>query len=190
MKRNFKHLMMALTAGAYLFALSSCSSDDNNPTPEEENENEVITKVELHFKEEGSDTERVFSWSDPDGEGGDNPTIEDIVLDAGKAYAVSIKLLDEVNDEDVTEEIEEEDIDHRFYYTPSEGSEITVSNLDQDKNGISLGINSTWTTGSPAEGSMHIVLRHYAEGGKQESDSVTDSKSSTDADISFTTKVQ
>lgn len=190
MKRRFKHVLMALAASAYLFSFSSCSKDDDNVTPEEENENEVITKVELHFKDTEGGEESVFTWSDPDGEGGANPVIQDVVLDAGKTYAVNIKLLDEVNDEDVTEEIEEEALDHRFYYMPSEGSEIIVSDLDKDPQGVTLGLNGKWTAGSAADGSIHIVLRHYAEGGKKESDTVTDSKSSTDADITFKTKVQ
>lgn len=188
MNITFKHSLIALAAGLFLFT-TSCSKDDDT-APEEENENEVITKVELHFNEVGTENDLVFSWSDPDGEGGNNPVIEEIALAPNKTYNVSIKLLDEVNNEDVTEEIEEEAVDHRFYYSPSDGANITVTDLDKDNNGVSVGIASKWATGAAADGNVHITLRHYPEGGKAESDLVTSSKSSTDADLVFQTSIQ
>jgi hypothetical protein len=48
-----------------------------------------------------------------------------------------------------------------------------------------LGITSVWSTGSAAAGTVTIVLRHYADGGKEADDPVTSPKSTTDAGAIF-----
>ncbi len=86
--------------------------------------------------------------------------------------------------------VEEENVDHRFYFEPSAGSNITVSNLDTDDNGVSLGLHSTWTSAGIANGNMTITLRHYPNGGKIETDAVSSTKSSTDLAVDFVTHVE
>lgn len=187
MTKKIKHLSAIAVAAIALFA-TSCSKDDDPII--EENENEVITTVKLHFKEQGTTNELVYSWKDADGPGGNAPVIDQIALQPGKTYNVSLSFLDEVNGEDITEEVSEENIDHRIYYVPSGSSNIQVTGLDKDDNNVTLGLNSVWTTTTASTGTVRVVLRHYAEGGKQEADLVNDPKSSTDVDIQFNSKVE
>lgn len=81
---------------------------------------------------------------------------------------------------------------HRFYFEPSVNSNITVDSLDRDANGVSLGLNSRWTTANPSTGTMKITLRHYGSTppNKLEADLVNSPKSSTDVEIEFPTSVQ
>src|SRR5690606_20550077 len=116
------------------------------------------------------------------------------VLAINKEYNVSVQLLNETHTpaEDITKEVEEEADEHRFYYQPSSGSNITVGDLDTDGNGVPLGITSKWTTTEAAIGTIKITLRHYAGNppNKAIDDAVDNAKSSTDVAVEFSTKVQ
>jgi hypothetical protein len=87
--------------------------------------------------------------------------------------------------------VEEENTAHRFYYEPGAGSNITVSNLDNDDDGMPLGITSTWTTGAAATGSIKVTLRHYpgTPPDKQAVDPVNSPKSGTDVEVTFVTDI-
>lgn len=187
MNQKFKHLLSIAIAATVLF-VTSCSKDDD--TTMEGNENEVITKVELRFKEQGTTNELVYSWKDLDGDGGNAPVIDQIVLQPGKIYDVTVSFLDEVNGKDITEEIIEEADEHRIYYVPSSTSNIQITDLDKDKNNITLGLNSVWTTTTISKSTVRLVLRHYAQGGKIETDLINDQKSNTDVDIVFNSMIE
>ncbi|MGN2375551.1 hypothetical protein ACTFAO_17960 [Sphingobacterium spiritivorum] len=187
MTQKFKHFSSIAVAAIVLFA-TSCSKDDD-PIPEE-NDNEVITTVQLRFKEQGTTNELLYAWKGADGAGGNAPVIDQIALQPGKSYDVSVSFLDEVNGEDITEEVSEENIDHRIYYVPSSTSNIQITNLDKDDNNVTLGLESIWTTTTASTGTVRVVLRHYPQGGKIETDLINDPKSSTDVDIQFNSKVE
>ncbi|RXK81329.1 hypothetical protein [Filimonas effusa] len=180
-----KTIKMLLAAGLISAAVTSCSKDDEAP---EVNDNEVITTVRV--KAVATDNTKdtlTFNWKDADGDGPGLPVIDPINLKAGKVYNVHILLLDETKTpvDNVTEEVESEGHDHRFYFDPS-GANITVSDLDKDKNNVSLGLQSKWTTiATAASGTIKITLRHYPNGGKSETDLVNSTKSSTDAEAVF-----
>ncbi len=183
-----KALRPLLAIAAFALVITSCKKD----VAEEENENEVITTVQLTFTPTGGGTPFTYKWEDPDGDGGAAPVIDMVTLAANTSYSVQLLLLDKTkNPVDTTSnEVIEEAEDHRFYYQPSTGSNITVSNLDNDPNGVPVGLNSTWTTTAAATGTMTITLRHYENGGKAVTDAINDSKSSTDAEVTFSTRVQ
>ena len=65
----------------------------------------------------------VLSFQDLDGDGEDAPVINSGDLAAGVTYNGSIELLNETESpaEDITEEVEEEDLDHQFFYTVGSG---------------------------------------------------------------------
>ena len=176
-----------LFATICVFGFSSCVKSNT----EEENDNEVITTMEVHLTPAGG-TEIVYKFDDPDGPGGTAATQDVITLAAAKTYAVRIVLLDKTKNpvDVITDEVREEAVDHRFYYEPSTGSNITVTNPDLDANGIPVGITSTWTTGATANGTVKITLRHYENGGKMANDLVSSTNSSTDAEVNFTTRIQ
>ena len=160
----------------------------------ESNEEEIVTTFVLTFTPDTGGTALVFQYDDPDGPGGVNPSQDQIMLSANTVYDVTVQLLNKTTnpDTDITEEIIEESDAHRFYYEPSTGSNITITNLDTDSDGVPLGVTSTWTTSSVATGIVKITLRHYPGNppGKLISDPVNSSKSGTDVEIEFETKVE
>jgi hypothetical protein len=188
MKRKISFAMMAFLASGVLF--SSCDKDD----VVEANEEEVITTMRLTLTPVGGGSVLTYQFDDPDGPGGANPTKDDIVLAPSKVYNVSVQLLNKTVTpaEDITEEVDEESEAHRFYYEVAAGSNITVNGLDTDTNGVPLGILSTWTTTTAATGKLKVTLRHYPGNppNKAIADPVNSTKSSTDIEVEFNTRVQ
>jgi hypothetical protein len=189
MKSYLVRILMGIGVTGVLF--SSCSKDDDN---KEENEEEVITTMLVKLTPASGGATLQFKYDDPDGPGGNAPTKEMITLAANKSYNVELLLLNKtVNPVDtVSEEVEEEGEAHRFYIAPTAGSNITVSGLDTDANNMPVGLNSTWTTTAAATGKVKITLRHYGGNppGKALADLVNSTKSSTDMEVEFDTKVQ
>ena len=167
---------------------SSCKKEKG-----ESNEEEVLTTMVITATPQGGGAPLVFTFDDPDGPGGGDPSQDVIALEANKTYEVALTILNTTVDpaEDITAEIREENIAHRFYFEPSANSHITVSDLDQDDNGMPLGLTSTWTTGAAASGNITITLRHYpgTPPDKQIPDPADSPKSSTDIAVNFTTAV-
>ncbi|MBY0536762.1 MAG: hypothetical protein K2P88_13010 [Chitinophagaceae bacterium] len=160
----------------------------------EENDEEVLTTLQLTFTPAAGGSSLVYKFDDPDGPGGNAPTTDQIVLAPNTTYNVSIAVLNKTASPvaDITSEILTEAIAHRFYFIPASGTNISVSNLSKDVDGISVGLTSTWTTGAAATGSIQVVLRHYpgTPPNKAESDDVSSTKSGTDIEATFATKIQ
>jgi hypothetical protein len=180
-----KQIFIFLPVSAlFVGLLHSCKKESNTP---EQNENELITTVTMTAVPAGTTDTVTFIWEDMDGPGGDNPLIDTIKLKAATVYAISMALYDKTKtpvEFSNTEIIEESDV-HRFYFTPSSGTGITISDPDKDKNGISLGLSGKLSTTTTGAGELTVTLRHYADGGKEEADEVNDVKSSTDAEATF-----
>jgi len=187
MKKYFGNFTIAI---ALMLFLNACSKE----VAEEDNDNEVVTTLELHIMERVTFNHFIYKFDDPDGFGAGSaaPVIDVIRLSPNKVYDVELKLFNKTANpvEDVTAEVEEEGADHRFYYLPSTSSNITVNNFSNDGNGVPVGIMSTWTTGAKGAGKIRIVLRHYPNGSKATDDPVDSPKSSTDVDTEFTTSVE
>ncbi|MEP6711731.1 MAG: hypothetical protein ABJA37_04905 [Ferruginibacter sp.] len=184
MQNKFKTL---LAVAAFSLVIASCKKNK-----EEVNANEVITTVQLQLTPVGGGTMLTYKWEDLDGAGGSSPVIDIITLAPGKTYNTEIVIFDKTKNPTVvtSDEVRKEAIDHRFYFEPAAGSNITVSGLDNDPNGIPLGLKSVWTTGAASTGSIKITLRHYENGGKALADLINSTKSSTDAETMFSTKIQ
>jgi hypothetical protein len=189
MKKNTLLRSAFLVLGSSLL-MTACKKDHDH----DHNEEEVITTVRLTLTPNGGGNAVTFQYDDPDGPGGNNPTIEPIVLPANRTYNVSVQLLNKtVNPaEDVTLEVAAESGSHRFYYESSPAALITVSNLNLDNGGIPLGITSTWTTGAAATGTMKVTLRHYGGNppNKEANDPVNSTKSDTDVEVTFPVTIQ
>ena len=170
--------------------ITSCKKDKM----EEPNDNEVITTIILTFVPAGGGATLTYQFDDADGPGGTAPSQQEIVLAPAKTYAVTVQLLDKTKtpDADVTTEVASEPDAHRFYYEPTAGSNLTVSGLNNDAAGIPLGITSTWETGAIATGKIKVTLRHYPGNppGKAAGDLVSSTKSDTDIEVEFNTKIQ
>jgi hypothetical protein len=170
--------------------ITACKKD----SVEEPNDEEIITTMKLTFVPVGGGATLTYQFKDPDGPGGAAPTQDQIVLAPSKAYNVTVQLLNETKTpaEDITVEVAAEADAHRFYYEPAVGSNIVVSGLNNDGNGVPVGITGTWTTGAVATGKVKVTLRHYGgtPPGKAVGDLVNSSKSSTDIEVEFNTRIQ
>ena len=188
MKKQLMKIALGILVSSAV--ITSCKKDK----AEEPNANEVITTMQLTFVPVGGGATLTYQFDDPDGPGGAAPTQQEIVLAPSKSYAVTVVLLDKTKTpvSNVTTEVAAEAAAHRFYYEPTAGSNITVSGLDNDGNGVPLGITSTWATGAVATSKIKVTLRHYpgTPPGKAAGDLVTSAKSDTDIEVEFNTKIQ
>lgn len=187
-----KHLLKLslLLFGFSVLMLSSCKKSIEG----EGNDEEVITTMQLTFVPQGGGSSLTYKFDDPDGPGGMAPTQDQIALSPNRAYNVTVQLLNKTATPaaDVTLEVAAEPQAHRFYYEPSAGGNITISGLSTDLSGIPLGITSIWTTGAAATGTVKVTLRHYpgTPPNKATADPVNSSKSSTDIEVNFITRIQ
>jgi hypothetical protein len=160
--RTLNRLILSLSfLVAFLFA--GCNDD-----PQATNEKEVITTFivtlipAVNPTPEVGDTIRL-SWDDVnlDAIVDANELITNRPLRLGEAYKASIKILNKSVDPeiDISEEVKEEDEEHILCFTVTNVS-ITITNLDEDKNGLPVGLTSTWTATSVSTGTVNITLRH------------------------------
>ena len=176
-----KYIIMLVAIGSLFL---SCKKESQ---PTEENDNELITTIQIDFSKRNSDDKLTFIWEDADGAGGDIPYADTIKLDDNSVYDAKVSFWNKSKNpaEEITPEVIGESEHHRVYLEPSAGSGILINNFDIDVNGMPLGINSVWTTSDASEGNVVVVLRHYPEGGKAADDPVTSTKSTTDAGAVF-----
>lgn len=185
-----KHFIKIPLAAAMIAAiLFSCKKE----TPEN-NDEEVITTVAIKLTPVNGGNSLTFAYEDLDGPGGNNPVIQPITLQANTAYTASLLLLNKtVNPADtISNEILAEADAHRFYFEPAASGNLSVTGLDNDTDGVPLGLNSIWNAGNAGTGTMKITLRHYPGNppNKEISDPVNSTKSSTDIEVTFNTTVQ
>ncbi len=187
MKRNLSYLGFLILVSTLV--LVSCKKDKV-----EGNDEEVITTLQLTFTPNGGGAPLTFQYDDPDGPGGASPTKDEIVLSPSKTYAVTLTLLNKTANpvDNITTEIEAESDAHRFYFDHTLGGNLLISGLDVDPNGVPLGLSSSWTTAAAATGTTTITLRHYPGNppNKAIGDLVNSSKSGTDIEVVFNTRIQ
>lgn len=171
-----------------LLALVAVGCDSDDPDDDGAGEEELITTVTMTFSPNGGGDDVVAIWRDPDGDGS-NVSIDEIDLVAGTTYTGSIELRDDANGEDITEEVEEEDGEHQFWYTAGgAGSDrLAVTITDTDDNGLPVGLSFTVdvSAGDATTATMNVVLSHYDDAPK---DGVTQSDES-DVDITFVVNI-
>lgn len=195
MKTNnlFKSSLLLLATAS--IGLVSCKKDkDPVPAPAKPNENEVITTFILVMTEVDP-ISRVaplrFTWKDMDGDGPVLPTIPTIVLQPNKVYNTNLIILDETKTpvDTTSNEIKEEGYEHQFFFKPTVGLNLEVKYADFDKNGVPLGLVTTFTTKAASTGNITIVLKHQPDA-KPKTGQGDESKGSTDINISLPVKIQ
>ncbi|MFQ3352201.1 MAG: hypothetical protein ACI914_001461 [Candidatus Marivariicella framensis] len=152
---NFSPFILAL-----ILSFTSCSKDDD-PAPEVVNEEEVITTLEVTLNS-GSST-IIMKYQDLDSDGPNEPVITiSGNLTSGTTYVGLIRVLNELESpaEDITEEVEEEDLDHQFFYTVGSGLDLTTEYSNFDSAGNNLGTKFNLTAGSASSGSLTFSLVH------------------------------
>lgn len=172
--KNLNYLSLLVGFLVLGFTMTSCSDDDEPPV---ENPEEIITDVTLTFTPDGGTTPIVATASDPDGEGPLDLRVDgDITLDTNTDYTMTIELRNEIEDEDVTEEIEREDDEHMFFFSFSEdlftspegdgnfdGRSDELNYNDLDDNDYPVGLSTSWSTGDGGSGTFRVVLKHQPE---------------------------
>ena len=161
-KKTIKVLLASLSMA---IAISACKNDDEIVKKPEapENEGEVITTMTLILQDSANTSNvKKFTFRDPDGKGGNNYTqFDTIKLDANKTWFASVVLLNETASpaDTISNEVLEEGADHLFCLT-TDKIDVTITKTDKDKNGLGIGLLSTWKTNATGNGSIKITLNH------------------------------
>ncbi|WP_353778290.1 type 1 periplasmic binding fold superfamily protein [Winogradskyella sp. 3972H.M.0a.05] len=143
-----------------IIGLHSCSNDDDNPPPV--NEEEVITTMTITLTPQGGGTAITMRTQDLDGDGPNAPVVTvSGALATNTVYNGSIELLNELENpaEDITEEVEEEDDEHQFFFSLT-GTNATTMYADMDGDGNPVGLAFTLTTTDAGANSITVTLRH------------------------------
>lgn len=186
--------------------VTSCKKDDDDDEPAKENEVEVITDISLVFTNVNDASDVVIATAqDPDGEGVEElQIVDEITLDVDKTYTLTLEIMNNLDSpgESITEEIEEEDEDHQFFYSftdnafssPAGDGNIDnsgdlVNYNDYDSNGNPVGLSTEWTTSSTTltAGSFRFLLKHQPDIKSATSGS---DDGETDIDLTFVLNIQ
>ena len=187
-KENFKNNSIKSIIALCFLAIGvvSCSNDDDNPAPIDEEE--VITTMNVTLSTTGETI--TLQSQDLDGDGPNAPVISvSGNLSANTTYNGNIELLNETETpaEDITAEVEEEDEEHQLFFSTS-GSVVSVEYDDADGNGNPVGLNFTLTTGETGNGTLQITLRHEPK--KPNDGTLADAGGETDIAQSFSLVVE
>jgi hypothetical protein len=130
---------------------------------------EFITTVILTFTPAGGGAAVVAEFDDPDGDGGDAPTVDPIDLAAGD-YTLDVGFENRLEDpaEVITEEIADEDDEHQVFLTGTAvdgpasvqaGAPLAHSYADADGEGNPIGLANT-IIAAAGSGTLTVTLRH------------------------------
>jgi len=169
--------------------ITSCSGDDNNPEPV--NEEEVITTMTVTLTPQEGGAAITLQSQDLDGDGPNAPVVTvSGNLASNTSYDGTIVLLNETETpaEDITEEVAEEAEDHQFFFNVAGGLDATASYEDLDGDGNPLGIEFTLSAGGAGNGTLTITLRHEPK--KPNDGSLADAGGETDIAQTFDLSVE
>jgi hypothetical protein len=151
---------LLFTTGILLY---SCS-DDEEPVPV--NEEEVITTMTITLAPQSGGSPVFLQTRDLDGDGPNAPVVSvSGPLSSGQVYNGSIELLNETESpaENITEEVEEEDAEHQFFFLTGGSLDLDTDYADVDSNGNPVGLSFTVTAGVAGSGTLTVVLRHLPD---------------------------
>jgi hypothetical protein len=190
--KQFKFYALALFAA---LTFSSCSNDDDNTAPV--NEEELITTVTAIYTPVGGGTAITLKYKDLDGDGANAPVITvSGNFEQNKTYNGAVTFKNEAANptEDITPEIIEEGVDHQLFYqktgTLNAFTYATATN-NFDSNGKPIGLQSIFVTTGTASGILKITLRHEPNksAANVAAGEITNAAGSTDAEVSFSISV-
>ena len=125
------------------------------------NEEEVITTMEVTLTSGASVI--ILKTQDLDGDGPNAPVVTvSGNLAAGTTYDGVMKFLNELESpaENITEEVEEEDLEHQVFFTVGSGLDVTTEYSNFDSAGNNLGTQFKLTAGSASSGNLTFSLVH------------------------------
>ena len=114
-------------------------------------------------------------------------------LAANTTYMGTITLLNEQEDpaEDITEEVEEEALEHQFFFQTTV-SGLSVSYNDEDSEGNPIGLSTNVTTTNSGSGTLTITLRHQPDksAANVSDGDITNAGGETDISVTFDVLVE
>lgn len=157
-------------------------------SPKDEHEHEAITTVLLHFSQQGQ-VISTFMFDDPDGIGGQAPTIDTIFLQTNQTYDVRIQLLNKTKNpvNDLTATIIAQGTAHEWFFLPTIPF-LNIIKTDVDQLGLPLGFQSVWqTTSAETTAGVRVKLMHkpFVKGSND-----SPNRGHADADVLFPVYVQ
>jgi len=181
--KNMKFLTTALFTSILFIG---CSKDD---APQPVNEEEVITTLTVTLVPNDGSTAITLQTRDLDGDGPNEPVITTGNLATGVTYSGSIVLLNETENpaENITDEVEEESVEHQFFYTPTAGLDVTTNGENLDSEGNKLGTEFTLVAGAVSSGTLTFTLRHEPN---KPNTGLNDADGETDISATFDVSVQ
>ncbi len=181
----------ALILSLFLLPLiwTSCKKDDPVIVEEEE----LITTLVYSLTPDGGGETTTFRFQDLDGEGVGLPVVTVGDLKANTTYEGSISLSNELESpaEDITPEVQEESLDHQFFFTSSVPG-LSISYNDKDTNDNPLGLKTLLSTGDAGQGTISIILKHLPKktaAGVADGD-ITNAGGESDIEVSFDINVE
>ena len=142
----------------FVAVFTSCSDDDPAPV----NAEEVITNVNVIFTNTADATD-VVTLTAISADGIVAPTLTvSGPFTTGAEYSATVTITDEVNNENILTEVVEEKDEHFFVYNAN-GVSFLMARAANDEvrtDGVSLGLNTTWTAGGAATGTITVQLIH------------------------------
>lgn len=186
-----KGLKISMIIFAFGFSITACTDDDDDSVDQQAtvnpNEEELITSVEVIFSDTNNAVIDTFRFRDTDGDGGNLPVIDSILIMSNSNYLVELRFLDESDPadvEDITVEIQIEADEHLICFESSPATAINIQRTDSDGT-YELGLQSAWQTFAPQLASVEVTLKHQP-GVKNGSCSPGE----TDVQISFPVRLQ
>ena len=173
-----------ITALSLLLVLSACSETAHN---HDHADHDVITTITLTLVAQGTTDTVTVTWDDPDGAGGQAPTIDTLLLATNTPYIGTIRVFNDavVPTEELTSTIVNEGDEHEFFFFSSLDGVLMIA-LDQDANGLPIGQRFGLTTGPAGVGVIGLDLSHYDNPSRKDGQTPSDE---TDISIEFPTIV-
>ena len=186
--QKFKFYALALVTA---LTFSSCSNDNDDPIPV--NEEELITTVTAIYTPVGGGATVTLQYKDLDGEGANAPVITvSSAFAKNKTYNGVVTFKNELANpaEDITPEIVEEGEEHQIFYQKTgtlNAFKYGTAASNFDTNGKPIGLQSVFTTTEAASGTLTITLRHEPNKSAVNvaAGDITNAAGSTDAEVSF-----
>jgi len=150
-----------------LLLCAACTDVEN---PHNDDDNELITRVELTLSPEAGGDAEVASWSDPEADG--NPLIDALLLSIDGPYVLEVAFFNDLAEpsEEITAEVAAEAAEHQVFFTgegvlgPATGM-VTAAIVehqyaDEDSNGLPIGLLNRLIPVSAGTGEITVRLRH------------------------------
>ena len=187
--KTLKISFLALLASLFII---SCSSDDDNPDPV--NEEEVITTLRLTLTPQGGGADVIMLSQDLDGDGPNPPVVTNADLTAGVTYNGTVQVLNELEmpAENITLEVAQEDDEHQFFYEFTGSANSSFAYTDMDGNGDPIGITITLTAGTASTGNtLTVTLIHepIKDAAGVSNGDIANAGGETDVEVTFTYNV-